>query len=201
MNTNKKDGDDSRDGDVILHLITFETQNTSKKEDNKKKEEDSSTNSKSVAKRRRIESSSSSIATRTRSCALLDKNDNKDDVSNEQLVTLSTLVSDVFFSFDIPSTSPTRRKGKSSPSERKRASGAAAKNKGCVINIPGNLVLKTFASRVINLVNEGGKMAGNTLQRNSTDNYVNFFRKNVTTKVAAATTPISKYSGSTAKSR
>jgi hypothetical protein len=54
MNTNKKDGDDSGDGDVILQLITFETQNTSKKEDNKKKEEDSSTNSKSVAKRRRI---------------------------------------------------------------------------------------------------------------------------------------------------
>ena len=68
-----------------------------------------------------------------------------------------------------------RKKGKGSLSDRKRANVASTKNKGSVVNIPGNLALLTYVSRVIDIVNEGGKMAGNSPQKNSAENYVNYF--------------------------
>ncbi len=93
-----------------------------------------------------------------------------------------------------------RKKGKTTLAERKRASATNARTKGSLINIPGNVVLLTFASRVIDIVNEGGKMAGNSLPRNGTDKYANLFKSTSLQTAVSGLSP-SKSPGSSTKTR
>ncbi len=68
----------------------------------------------------------------------------------------------------------TKKKGKNATSaEHTRGSSATLQTKGSIVKIPGNVVLITFASRVIDIVNESGKSSGSTLPRNGVEHYVN----------------------------
>ncbi len=108
---------------------------------------------------------------------------NWDDVMN--LVTVVT------------GTSTTRKKtGKGSSAERKRATNVTSKGKDNIIHIPGNLVLVTYASRIIDIISEGGKLGVSSLQRNGGEEYVKLFNE-----IAAPPVGRTKSTTSTNKSR
>ena len=82
----------------------------------------------------------------------------------------------------------TPKKGKLSSTESQPTLIIASSKKGNVVTIPGNLVLLTYASRIIDIVTEGGKMSGSSLTRNGSDRYVNFFNpsNNATSKTSGS---------------
>ena len=75
------------------------------------------------------------------------------------------------------STSTSRKKAAKSDRKRASTSGTSSKIKDSIIHIPGNLVLITYASRIIDIVNEGGKLGVSSLQRNGGVEYVKLFEQ------------------------